>query len=75
MFESHTSQNIAEVLGTTNRPTAIVTDNARNMDVAVREAGLGLHIKCSAHTFKLATQALPPGKLLWHGLFRCFVVW
>lgn len=32
-------------------------DNARNMDVAVREAGLAPHIKCFAHTLNLATQA------------------
>lgn len=36
---------------------AIVTDNARNMDVAVREAGFELHIKCFAHTANLASQA------------------
>lgn len=46
MSESH--QNFAEVLilaanewelGTANQSTAVVTGNARNMDVAVREVG------------------------------------
>ncbi|KAM8732386.1 E3 SUMO-protein ligase ZBED1-like [Acanthopagrus schlegelii] len=41
----------------TNHGIAVVTDNARNMDVAVREAGLKPHIKCFAHTINLATQA------------------
>lgn len=67
MFESHTGHNIAEVLTAAvnewdlkraNRDIAIVTDNARNMDVAVKEAGgLAPHIKCFAHTLNLATQA------------------
>ena len=65
-FESHTGANIAEVLQTAvtdrelkkpNHSIAIVTDNARNMDVAAREAGLKPHIKCFAHTINLATQA------------------
>ncbi|KAI4881690.1 hypothetical protein NFI96_031341 [Prochilodus magdalenae] len=66
LFESHTGANIAEVLQTAvtdwelkkpNHGIAIVTDNARNMDVAVREARLKPHIKCFAHTINLATQA------------------
>lgn len=66
LFESHTGANIAEVLQAavtdweikkTNHGIAIVTDNARNMEVAVREAGLEPHIKCFAHTINLATQA------------------
>ncbi|MBN3306654.1 ZBED4 protein, partial [Amia calva] len=66
LFESHTGANIAEVLQAAvtdwelNRPNhgiAIVTDNALNMDVAVREAGLEPHIKCFAHMINLATQA------------------
>ncbi|KAE8279169.1 Zinc finger BED domain-containing protein 4 [Larimichthys crocea] len=66
LFESHTGLNIAEVLTAAvtewelqraNHGIAIVTDNAHNMDVAVREAGLELHIKCFAHTINLATQA------------------
>ena len=52
LFESHTGANIAEILRAAiiewdlNRPNnslAIVTDNARNMDVAAREAGLKPH--------------------------------
>ncbi|KAL7841202.1 hypothetical protein SRHO_G00248930 [Serrasalmus rhombeus] len=66
LFESHTGANIAGVLQTAvtdwelkkpNHGIAIVTDNARNMDVAVREAGLKPHIKCFAHIINLATQA------------------
>jgi len=66
LFESHTGVNIAKVLQAAvtdwelkraNHSIAIVTDNARNMDVAVREAGLEPHIKCFAHTINLATQA------------------
>lgn len=66
LFESHTGLHIAEVLRAAltewelqreNHGIAIVTDNAHNMDVAVREAGLELHIKCFAHTTNLATQA------------------
>ncbi|XP_022043243.2 E3 SUMO-protein ligase ZBED1-like [Acanthochromis polyacanthus] len=66
LFETHTGTNIAQVLREAvaewklDRPKhsiAVVTDNARNMDVAVREAGLGPHIKCFAHTLNLATQA------------------
>ncbi|KAF3847203.1 hypothetical protein F7725_020231, partial [Dissostichus mawsoni] len=40
-----------------NQGIAVVTDNARNMDVAVREAGLSPHIKCFAHTLNLASKA------------------
>ncbi|KAI4875045.1 hypothetical protein NFI96_001341 [Prochilodus magdalenae] len=59
LFETHTGVNIAEVLkstvtewelGRVNHGIAVVTDNARNMDVPVREAGLAPHIKCFAHT-------------------------
>ena len=66
LYESHTGANIAEVLQTAvtdwelkkpNHDIAVVTDNARNMDVAVREVGLMPHIKCFAHTINLATQA------------------
>ncbi|KAL7880871.1 hypothetical protein SRHO_G00031250 [Serrasalmus rhombeus] len=65
LFESHTGANIAEVLQTAvtdwelkkpNHGIATVIDNARNMDVAVREAGLKPHIKCFAHIINLATQ-------------------
>ncbi|KAI4894678.1 hypothetical protein NFI96_001068 [Prochilodus magdalenae] len=44
-------------LGRVNLGIAVVTDNARNMDVAVREAGLAPHIKFFAHTLNLASQA------------------
>ncbi len=66
LFESHTGTNIAEVLKAAIQEwelekaphsTAVVTDNARNMEVAVREAGLSPHIKCFAHTLNLASQA------------------
>ncbi|XP_041834229.1 E3 SUMO-protein ligase ZBED1-like [Melanotaenia boesemani] len=66
LFEKHSGSNIAQVLRDSvsewklERPKhgiAVVTDNARNMDVAVREAGLEPHIKCFAHTLNLATQA------------------
>ena len=66
LLESHTGANIAEVLKGAvaewqlerqQQGIAVVTDNARNMDVAVREAGLAPHIKCFAHTLNLATQA------------------
>ena len=65
LFESHTGENIAEVLQTAvtdwelkkpNHSLAIVTDNARNMDVVMHKAGLKLHITCFAHTINLATQ-------------------
>ena len=66
LFESHTGRNIAEVLKLAvveweleraNHNIAVVTDNARNMDVAVKESGLAPHIKCFAHTLNLASQA------------------
>lgn len=66
LFEAHTGVNIAEVLKSAvteweleraKHGIAVVSDNARNMDVAVREAGLAPHIKCFAHTLNLATQA------------------
>ncbi|KAL1258990.1 hypothetical protein QQF64_009567 [Cirrhinus molitorella] len=66
LFESHTGAKIAEVLQAAvtewdlkkpDHGIAIVTDNARNMDGAVHEAGFGLHIKCFSQTTNLATQA------------------
>lgn len=66
LFESHTGTNIADVLKATIQEwelersahsIAVVTDNAHNMIVAVREAGLSPHIKCFAHTLNLASQA------------------
>uniref|UniRef100_A0A9J7Y5E2 BED-type domain-containing protein n=1 Tax=Cyprinus carpio carpio TaxID=630221 RepID=A0A9J7Y5E2_CYPCA len=66
LFETHTGANIAEVLKSAvsewglqkaNHGIAVVTDNARNMDVAVREAGFAPHVRCFAHTLNLASQA------------------
>ncbi len=66
LFESHTGANIAKVLRSAvteweleraNHAIAVITDNARNMDIAVREAGLVPHIKCFAHMLNLATQS------------------
>ncbi|XP_057186792.1 E3 SUMO-protein ligase ZBED1-like [Triplophysa rosa] len=66
LFETHTGANIAEVLKSAvnewglqraNRGISVVMDNARNMDVAVREAGLDPHVRCFAHTLNLASQA------------------
>lgn len=58
LFESHTGQNIGKVLKSAvseweldmakynNHPgIAVVTDNARNMGVVVKEAGLSPHNK------------------------------
>lgn len=65
LFETHTGTNIAEVLKSAvsewglqkaNRGIAVVTDNVRNMDVAVREAALAPHVRCFAHTLNLASQ-------------------
>lgn len=65
LYESHTGINIREVLRSASedwgleRPThltVVLTDNARNMDIAVRDSGFGPHIKCFAHTLNLATQ-------------------
>ncbi len=65
-FLNHTGANVAEVLQAAvtdwglkkpNHGIAIVTDNARNMDVAVCEAGFEAHIKCFTHTINLATRA------------------
>lgn len=58
--QTHTGADIALVLKSAvsewglqkaNRGNAVVMDNARNMDVAVREAG------CFAYTLNLASQA------------------
>ncbi|XP_039602239.1 E3 SUMO-protein ligase ZBED1-like [Polypterus senegalus] len=69
LFESHTGHNIGEVLKSAvseweldmiynnHKGIAVVTDNARNMGVAVKEAGLSPHLKCFAHTLNLASQA------------------
>nr|XP_055035499.1 E3 SUMO-protein ligase ZBED1-like [Misgurnus anguillicaudatus] len=70
LFESHTGHNIGEVIksavseweldmmnNNNHQGIAIVTDNARNMGVAVKEDGLSPHVKCFAHTLNLASQA------------------
>lgn len=66
LFEKHTGVNIMEVLKSAvvewesekaNDRIAVITDNAMNMDVAVREVRLAPHIKCFAHTLNLATEA------------------
>ena len=62
--ESHTGVNIGNALTDImqefkiNRPsgTALVTDNAANIDIASRTAGLSPHIKCFAHTVNIACQ-------------------
>ncbi|XP_070403898.1 E3 SUMO-protein ligase ZBED1-like isoform X1 [Nothobranchius furzeri] len=65
LSESHTGVNIAQVLRNSlsewelTRPhttIACVTDNASNMDIAVRESGLHPHIKCLAHVVNLASK-------------------
>jgi hypothetical protein len=62
---AHTAINIGEVLKDAveewdlRRPhniLPVVTDNASNMDGAIREANLTPHVKCLAHTVNLATQ-------------------
>jgi hypothetical protein len=63
--DSHTGKNIATVLTEcvnewnlqkNEVKVPIVTDNASNMDVAVKEAAMFPHIKCLAHTVNLAAQ-------------------
>ncbi|XP_078016760.1 E3 SUMO-protein ligase ZBED1 [Epinephelus lanceolatus] len=65
LSESHTGVNIADVLRKAvgewelTRPDttiACVTDNASNMDTAVKESGLHPHIKCLAHVVNLASK-------------------
>ncbi|XP_041830825.1 E3 SUMO-protein ligase ZBED1-like [Melanotaenia boesemani] len=65
LSESHTGVNIAHVLRNAlteweltrpQRTIACVTDNASNMDIAVRESGLHPHIKCLAHVINLASK-------------------
>ena len=61
--ESHTGKNIGALLkeacvewNIADKEPALVTDNASNMLVAGREAGLSPHIGCFAHTINLASQ-------------------
>ncbi|XP_052806593.1 E3 SUMO-protein ligase ZBED1-like [Mya arenaria] len=61
---SHTGVNVGEALAGVvaefglQRPsgTAVVTDNAANMDIAAKAAMLTPHVKCFAHTVNLACQ-------------------
>ncbi|WAR31459.1 ZBED1-like protein [Mya arenaria] len=61
---SHTRVNVGEALAGVvaefglQRPsgTAVVTDNAANMDIAAKAAMLTPHVKCFAHTVNLACQ-------------------
>ncbi|XP_046559440.1 E3 SUMO-protein ligase ZBED1-like [Haliotis rubra] len=63
IYESHTGANVGEILSDAvkewklerSEPVVCVTDNAANMTVAVKEAGLK-HVKCFAHTINLASQ-------------------
>lgn len=61
--ESHTGENIAEVLQESlleweldHSHVALVTDNAVNMGVAARAAGLESHIRCFALILNVACQ-------------------
>ncbi|XP_060077513.1 E3 SUMO-protein ligase ZBED1-like [Ylistrum balloti] len=61
--ESHTGENIGHILvnsfaewNISDKIFALVTDNARNMKSAAREANLSNHIGCFAHTLNLAAQ-------------------
>lgn len=63
MYESHTGVNIGTVLkeamatwGIKGANVPVVSDNASNMVIAVKESGLGPHIRCFAHTLNLGTQ-------------------
>jgi hypothetical protein len=65
MHESHTGANLAKVLKLAvaewklERPFGIipiVTDNASNIVNGVKEAAIGPHIRCLAHTVNLAAQ-------------------
>ena len=62
---AHTGENLGAGLRETTEKwntqrihqiNPVVTDNASNMLLAVRFAGLGPHIPCFAHTINLATQ-------------------
>ena len=69
--ESHTGINIGEDLkealsewDLTSKNPSIVTDNAFNMSIAAREAGIEPHVGCLAHTLNLAcTKALETPKV------------
>uniref|UniRef100_A0A1A8QR33 HAT C-terminal dimerisation domain-containing protein n=1 Tax=Nothobranchius rachovii TaxID=451742 RepID=A0A1A8QR33_9TELE len=62
MHETHTGEHIAALLketvtewGLNTKKVVIVTDNAPNMAVAARLAGM-THIQCFAHSLNLASQ-------------------
>ncbi|XP_073701142.1 E3 SUMO-protein ligase ZBED1-like [Garra rufa] len=62
MRDSHTGEHIAALLteavtewGLNGKDPVVVTDNASNMTVAARLAGL-THIQCFAHSLNLASQ-------------------
>lgn len=61
--DSHTGRNIGALLkearaewNILDKDPALVTDNARNMIVAGREAEMRPHLACFAHTLNLASQ-------------------
>ena len=61
--EKHNGENIGNVLvdcmtewNIRDKVTAVVTDNAANMAVAARTAGINTHIACFAHTLNLAAK-------------------
>ena len=64
LSEAHTGENLGNALKDVvmewqlERATQIpvVSDNASNMDIAAKTAGLHPHIKCFAHTINLASQ-------------------
>ncbi|XP_034023456.1 zinc finger BED domain-containing protein 1-like [Thalassophryne amazonica] len=65
IYESHTSDNLAEVLKEAvlewkldkqNTTIPVTTDNAKNIVNASNAAGLSPHIGCFAHTVNLASQ-------------------
>ena len=65
MDESHTSENLSEVLTSAisewnlqryHQNPSLTTDNASNIVNAPKQAELSPHIRCVAHTINLATQ-------------------
>lgn len=62
LHKSHTGENIAELLynvatewNITEKDPVLVTDKVMNMATAAQLTGY-LHVKCFAHTLKLASQ-------------------